>query len=83
MATPARAVLQAEVGEVLVKADELQRRVAELGEEISRLVHQLLGFPAHEPGRSPPEQIIHRPAPGEVSSRPPLDEAVDRTLDLA
>ena len=36
MATPARAVLQAEVGEVLVKADELQRRVAELGEEISR-----------------------------------------------
>jgi hypoxanthine phosphoribosyltransferase len=36
VATPARAVLQAEIGEVLVSADELQRRVAALGEEISR-----------------------------------------------
>jgi hypoxanthine phosphoribosyltransferase len=31
-----RAVLQQEVGQVLVSADELQRRVGELGEEISR-----------------------------------------------
>ena len=36
MASPARAVLEPTVGEVLVSADELQRRVAELGEEISR-----------------------------------------------
>ena len=36
MASPARAVLEPAVGEVLVSADELQRRVAELGEEISR-----------------------------------------------
>ena len=36
MASPARAVLEPAVGEVLVSAAELQRRVAELGEEISR-----------------------------------------------
>ncbi|HEV7584884.1 MAG TPA: hypoxanthine phosphoribosyltransferase [Solirubrobacteraceae bacterium] len=36
MSTPARVAGEAAVGEVLVTADELQRRVAELGEEISR-----------------------------------------------
>jgi hypoxanthine phosphoribosyltransferase len=36
VASPGRAVLEPAVGEVLVSADELQRRVAELGEEISR-----------------------------------------------
>ena len=36
VASSPRAVLQPEVGEVLVGADELQRRVSELGEEISR-----------------------------------------------
>ena len=36
MASSTRAVVEREVGEVLVSADELQRRVAELGEEISR-----------------------------------------------
>ena len=36
MASSTRAVVEGEVGEVLVSADELQRRVAELGEEISR-----------------------------------------------
>src|SRR5437764_3994475 len=36
VASSPRAALQPEVGEVLVSADELQRRVAELGEEISR-----------------------------------------------
>jgi hypoxanthine phosphoribosyltransferase len=36
VASPTRAVLEPEVGEVLVSAEDLQRRVAELGEEISR-----------------------------------------------
>ena len=36
MASSTRAVVEGEVGEVLVSADALQRRVAELGEEISR-----------------------------------------------
>ena len=36
MSTPARLAAEAEVGEVLVTSEELQRRVAELGEEISR-----------------------------------------------
>src|SRR5436305_1491857 len=36
VASSPRAVLEPSVGEVLVSADELQRRVAELGEEISR-----------------------------------------------
>ncbi|HWD11264.1 MAG TPA: hypoxanthine phosphoribosyltransferase [Solirubrobacteraceae bacterium] len=36
MATPARLTSEPELGEVLVSAEELQRRVAELGEEISR-----------------------------------------------
>jgi hypoxanthine phosphoribosyltransferase len=36
VSTPARAAGEAAVGEVLVTSDELQRRVAELGEQISR-----------------------------------------------
>jgi hypoxanthine phosphoribosyltransferase len=36
VATPARVQAPAPIGEVLVSADELQRRVAELGAEISR-----------------------------------------------
>src|SRR4029077_16892867 len=36
VASPARAPEQSEVGEVLVSAEEVQRRVAELGEQISR-----------------------------------------------
>jgi hypoxanthine phosphoribosyltransferase len=36
VATPARLQSEPELGEVLVSAEELQRRVAELGEEISR-----------------------------------------------
>jgi hypoxanthine phosphoribosyltransferase len=36
VASSARTAHQTEVGEVLVSAEELQRRVAELGEEISR-----------------------------------------------
>ncbi len=36
MATPARVSVEPGPGEVLVTAEELQRRVAELGEEISR-----------------------------------------------
>ncbi|HEY4450425.1 MAG TPA: hypoxanthine phosphoribosyltransferase [Solirubrobacteraceae bacterium] len=36
MATPARLTSEPELGEVLVSAEELQLRVAELGEEISR-----------------------------------------------
>jgi hypoxanthine phosphoribosyltransferase len=36
VASPVRTAEQSEVGEVLVSADEVQRRVAELGEEISR-----------------------------------------------
>jgi hypoxanthine phosphoribosyltransferase len=36
MSTPARVAGEAEVGEVLVTSEELQRRVAELGGEISR-----------------------------------------------
>jgi hypoxanthine phosphoribosyltransferase len=36
VASPVRAVAEPLVGEVLVSADEVQRRVAELGEEISR-----------------------------------------------
>ena len=36
MATPARLSSEPGLGEVLVSAEELQRRVAELGEEISR-----------------------------------------------
>jgi len=36
VASSTRAVVEGEVGEVLVSADALQRRVAELGEEISR-----------------------------------------------
>jgi hypoxanthine phosphoribosyltransferase len=36
VATPARLTSEPELGEVLVSAEELQRRVAELGEEISR-----------------------------------------------
>ncbi|MCW3027544.1 MAG: hpt [Solirubrobacterales bacterium] len=36
MSTPARVAGEAAVGEVLVTAEDLQRRVAELGEEISR-----------------------------------------------
>jgi hypoxanthine phosphoribosyltransferase len=36
VATPARLPSEPELGEVLVSAEELQRRVAELGEEISR-----------------------------------------------
>ena len=36
MSTPARVEGEAAVGEVLVTSEELQRRVAELGEEISR-----------------------------------------------
>ncbi|HEY2398393.1 MAG TPA: hypoxanthine phosphoribosyltransferase [Solirubrobacteraceae bacterium] len=36
MSTPARVAGEAAVGEVLVTAEELQRRVAELGEAISR-----------------------------------------------
>ena len=36
MSTPVRAAGEAAVGEVLVTSDELQRRVAELGEQISR-----------------------------------------------
>ncbi len=36
MASPVRAPEQAAIGEVLVSAEEVQRRVAELGEQISR-----------------------------------------------
>ena len=36
MATPTRASSEPELGEVLVSAEDLQRRVAELGSEISR-----------------------------------------------
>jgi hypoxanthine phosphoribosyltransferase len=36
VASSSRALVQGGVGEVLVSADDLQRRVAELGEEISR-----------------------------------------------
>ena len=36
MASPVRAREQAAIGEVLVSAEDVQRRVAELGEEISR-----------------------------------------------
>jgi hypoxanthine phosphoribosyltransferase len=36
VASSTRAALQPEVGQVLVSADELQRRVSELGQEISR-----------------------------------------------
>ena len=36
VATPLRVAVEPGVGEVLVSADELQRRVVELGEEISR-----------------------------------------------
>jgi hypoxanthine phosphoribosyltransferase len=36
VASPVRAPEQAAIGEVLVSAEEVQRRVAELGEEISR-----------------------------------------------
>ncbi len=36
MASPVRAPEQAAIGEVLVTAEEVQRRVAELGEQISR-----------------------------------------------
>ncbi|HLL92231.1 MAG TPA: hypothetical protein VK252_04765, partial [Solirubrobacteraceae bacterium] len=36
MATIARAASEPELGEVLVTAEDLQRRVAELGEQISR-----------------------------------------------
>ena len=36
MASPAHAVAESLVGEVLVSADDVQRRVAELGEQISR-----------------------------------------------
>jgi hypoxanthine phosphoribosyltransferase len=36
VSTPARAAGESAVGEVLVTSEELQRRVAELGEEISR-----------------------------------------------
>ena len=36
MATPAHAELESAVGEVLVSAEDVQRRVAELGEQISR-----------------------------------------------
>ena len=36
MATPTRASLDPQLGEVLVSAEELQRRVAELGAEITR-----------------------------------------------
>jgi hypoxanthine phosphoribosyltransferase len=36
VATPARLTSEPELGEVLVSAEELQRRVVELGEEISR-----------------------------------------------
>jgi hypoxanthine phosphoribosyltransferase len=36
VASPTRAASETEVGEVLVSAEQLQRRVAELGEEITR-----------------------------------------------